>query len=164
MRLKIFTTGGTIDKIYFDANSEFRVGDPQVVELLGESQVAFEYEVESLVRKDSLDLTFEDRQLIYDRITQDHADRFLITHGTDTMVETGRLLTGIEDKTIVLTGSLQPMRFRGSDGLFNLAYAVAAAQLLNAGVYIAMHGRIFDPATTRKNPSRQRFEDTASAT
>jgi len=160
MRLKIFTTGGTIDKIYFDAKSEFQVGDPQIGDFLGEAQVAFEYDVESLLRKDSLDLTDEDRRLMHRRIAEDEAERFLVTHGTDTMVETGKALADIEEKTIVLTGSLQPMRFRKSDGLFNIAYAVAAAQLLRPGVYIAMHGRIFDPRRTQKNAARQRFEDT----
>ena len=159
MKLKIFTTGGTIDKIYFGANSEFQVGDPQIGALLEESQVAFDFDVESIMRKDSLDLTDEDRRVMHDRIADDQCDRFLLTHGTDTMVETGKALSDIEDKTIVLTGSLQPIRFRGSDGLFNIAYAVAATQLLKPGVYIAMHGRIFDPRRTRKNTEKQRFED-----
>jgi L-asparaginase len=158
MTLKIFTTGGTLDKVYFDTNSEFQVGEPGIVELLAEANVAFAYEVESLMRKDSLDLTDDDRYLIHARIAADPADHILITHGTDTMVETAKLLTNIERKTIVLTGSMQPARLRASDAAFNVGAAVVAAQTLPPGVYIVMNGCVFDPRTARKNREHQRFE------
>jgi hypothetical protein len=95
MRIKIFTTGRTLDEAYSDADSEFQVGEPGIVELLHEANVAFAYEIESLMRKDSLDLTDEDRSLIHARVAADPADRILISHGRDTMVQTADLLTDI---------------------------------------------------------------------
>src|SRR6516225_12405512 len=99
MRIKFFTTGGTIDKVYFDAKSEFEVGPPQVLEILKEANVTFEYEIESILRKDSLDMTDEDRRLIRQRVETESSSRIVLTHGTDTMIETGRALAGIPGKT-----------------------------------------------------------------
>ncbi len=158
MTVKIFTTGGTLDKVYYDANSEFQVGDPGIVEVLHEANVALDYDVESLMRKDSLDLTDDDRSLIHDRVAGDPASRILITHGTDTMIDTAKALMDIDGKTIVLTGSMQPARLRVSDAAFNVGAAVVAVQTLPAGVYVVMNGRVFDPATARKNRRAQRFE------
>ncbi len=160
MKIRILTTGGTFNKVYFDAKSEFQVGATQVEELLQEANTDIECEISSILRKDSLDLGDEDRALIHRKIEQAPADRIIVIHGTDTMVDTGVHLQGIEGKTIVLTGSMQPARLRKSDAMFNLGCAVAAVQLLDAGVYIAMHGRIFDPASTRKNVKESRFEVT----
>jgi L-asparaginase len=159
MRIKFFTTGGTIDKVYFDAKSEFEVGPPQVREVLHEANVAFEYEIESILRKDSLDLTGEDRQLIRHRVEAESCRWIVITHGTDTMVQTAQTLSGIPDKTIVLTGSMQPARFRVTDAVFNIGSAIGAAQSLPPGVYIAMNGRVFDPRRTRKNLEKNCFEE-----
>ena len=161
MKIKFLTTGGTIDKVYFDAKSEYEVGPPQVADLLHEANVTFEFEIESVLRKDSLDLTEADRALIRERVAQDAASRIVVTHGTDTMIQTARVLEGIPGKTIVLTGSMQPARFRVTDAEFNLGVAVAAAQLLSPGVYLAMNGRIFDPARSRKNAADHCFEETA---
>ena len=161
MTIKIFTTGGTLDKVYFDANSEFQVGEPGIVELLAEANVAFTYEVESLMRKDSLDLTDEDRSLIHDRVEADSADRILVTHGTDTMIQTAHLLTDVQRKTIVLTGSMQPARLRVSDAAFNVGAAVVAVQTLPPGVYVVMNGCVFDPKTAQKNREQHRFETRA---
>jgi len=158
MKIKFFTTGGTIDKIYFDAKSEYEVGPPQVLEVLKEANVAFNYEVESLLRKDSLDITGEDRQLIRQRIAAEPCDRIVITHGTDTMIETAKTLSGIPGKTIVLTGSMQPARFRVTDATFNIGSAIAAVQNLGPGVYLAMNGRILDPHKARKNREKNIFE------
>lgn len=159
MKLKILTTGGTIDKLYFDDLSEFKVGSAQIVEFLKEASANFEYEVESICAKDSLDLTDEDRDRIYAAVAQDPVyRRFLITHGTDTMIETARRLMEIKDRTVVLTGSMSPARFRVSDAGFNVGYAVAACQTLPAGVYIAMNGRIFRPDNVRKNRQAHCFE------
>ena len=158
MRIKIFTTGGTIDKIYFDANSEFQVGEPQIAEVLTEANVRFAFEVESVLRKDSLDMTDADRQLIRARVAQDACERILVTHGTDTMIQTALALRDIPGKTIVLTGAMQPARLRVSDAFFNIGFAIAAAQLLPPGVYIAMNGEIFDPRTTQKNLAKHQFE------
>ena len=158
MRIKIFTTGGTIDKIYFDANSEFQVGEPQIAEVLTEANVRFAFEVESVLRKDSLDMTDADRQLIRARVAQDACERILVTHGTDTMIQTALALRDISGKTIVLTGAMQPARLRVSDAFFNIGFAIAAAQLLPPGVYLAMNGEIFDPRSARKNVAKHQFE------
>ena len=158
MKLKIITTGGTIDKIYFDAKSEYQVGEPQIGEVLKEANVALEYETVSLLRKDSLDLTDEDRQLIC-RTVESAAERHVIvTHGTDTMIDTARELKGLTDKVIVLTGAMQPAKFRFTDAVFNIACAVTAVQLLPVGVHICMNGRIFDPERIRKNRQVNQFE------
>jgi len=159
MKLKIYTTGGTIDKIYFDEKSEFQVGDPQIGELLREANVTFDYQIESILRKDSLDVTSEDRRKILERVNSEPCERLLITHGTDTMVETARQLTAIKNKTVVLTGAMQPARLRVSDAIFNIGYAIAAAQLLPHGIYVAMNGQIFDPLKSKKNVEANRFEE-----
>ena len=158
MRIKIISTGGTIDKVYFDQKSAYEVGDPQVTEVLLGANVTFAFEVVSLMKKDSLDLTPQDRQRIFHCIAQDPLRRFVVTHGTDTMIETAKTLAPLEDKVVVLTGSMQPARFRVTDAIFNIACAVTAVQILAPGVYIAMNGTIFDPAKARKNASLNRFE------
>ncbi len=159
MSIKVFTTGGTIDKIYFDANSEFQVGDPQISRALQEAQVGLEIEIEPILRKDSLDLLEEDRQLIRAFVEREPANHILLTHGTDTMIQTALWLEQIPGKTIVLTGALQPASLRVSDAFFNIGFALAAVQLLAPGVYIAMHGRVFDPCRTIKNRTLNRFEE-----
>jgi L-asparaginase len=159
--IKIFATGGTIDKIYFDAKSEFQVGDSQILQLLHEANVNFRFEFESLLKKDSLELTGEDRQLIRQRVESEPCERIMVTHGTDTMIDTALQLLGIAGKIVVLTGSMQPARLRVSDAMFNIGYAVAALQLLGPGVYIAMNGQIFDPRRARKNIAQNRFETLA---
>jgi L-asparaginase len=158
-KLRIFTTGGTIDKIYFDAKSEYEVGEPQIGEILREMGVTFPFEMTSLMRKDSLDLTDADREIIRQAVAGDAATRVLITHGTDTMTETAEALQGIPGKTVVLTGSLNPARFRGSDAIFNIGGAVAAAQTLAPGIYIFMSGQVFDARKVRKNRDKNRFEE-----
>lgn len=161
MDLQIFTSGGTIDKVYFDAKSEYTIGDPQIDRILEEALVTLDYEVEVLLQKDSLDMTEEDRKMIVRRIDEAECDRVLLTHGTDTMVETAQAIAEVvEGKTVVLVGSLQPARFRESDALFNIGFATAAVQAMPAGVYIAMNGRIFDPDAVRKNRGANRFEPT----
>ena len=160
MKVKILTTGGIFDKVYFDARSEFHFGDPIVADLLEESNVNFEHEVESLMQKDSLDMTDQDREQIRSHVVAAAEARILIIHGTDSMVETAQCLGEIPDKTIVLFGAMQPARMRHSDALFNLGFASAAVQLLPAGVYLAMNGPIFDPAQVVKNRAANRFETT----
>ncbi|MFM1770367.1 MAG: hypothetical protein RJA22_2896 [Verrucomicrobiota bacterium] len=158
MKIHVLTTGGTIDKVYFDARSEYAVGEPQVLEVFRLAGVGFAFTVESVLRKDSLELTEADRRLIRERVEACGADRVLVTHGTDTMVETARVLAGIPGKVIVLTGSMQPARFQGSDAAFNIGVAVGALQALGPGVYVAMNGRLFDPERVRKNRDRNCFE------
>ena len=161
MTIRIFTTGGTFDKVYFDALSEFRFGDTIVGELLVEANVNFAYEVETLLQKDSLDLDDDDRELIRSAVERVDEDRIIITHGTDTMVETARALAGIDGKTIVLFGAMQPARMRYTDAMYNLGVATAAVQLLPPGVHLAMNGQIFAPDRVRKNRERGRFEPLA---
>ncbi len=158
MDIQIFTTGGTIDKVYFDARSNFQVGEPQVVEILKGANVTVEYAVEMLFRKDSLDLTDADRAVIADRVRETPCRCVLITHGTDTMIQTAQVLQDIPKKTIVLVGSLSPARFKRSAAEFNIGFALAAVQALPAGVYIAMNGCIFDPEKVRKNREMNQFE------
>ena len=156
--LLIVTTGGTIDKVYFDDKSDYQVGDPQVGGILRELGVAFRFSVIPIIRKDSLHITDADRELIRATVAAQPARHVLITHGTDSMVQTGQVLQSIPDKTIVMTGALNPARFRGSDAEFNIGCAVGAVQSLPPGVYIAMNGRIFDPLHVRKNVAANRFE------
>ncbi|MBS0231665.1 MAG: asparaginase, partial [Proteobacteria bacterium] len=147
--LLIVTTGGTIDKIYFDAKSDYQVGEPQIGGILEDFRVAFRFHVIPLLRKDSLFVTDADRQLLRATIAAQEEAHVLVTHGTDSMVQTAEVLSGIPGKTIVLTGALNPARFEGSDAVFNIGCAVGAVQSLPEGVYIAMNGRIWDPRKVR---------------
>jgi L-asparaginase len=158
LTIKIFTTGGTFDKIYFDAKSEFHIGDTIIGELLEEANVDFDYDIESLLKKDSLDMDENDRETIRSAVDSVNHRRIMITHGTDTMVKTAQALLTIKDKTIVLFGAMQPARMRYSDAMYNLGVASAAVQLLPTGVYLAMNGTIFDPRKVTKNRTLNRFE------
>ncbi len=160
MQIRFVTTGGTIDKIYFDALSQFEVGESQVEHILREGLVQFDFEVVPLFKKDSLEINDVDRRKIRDYVRDDPASRFVITHGTDSMVETAAALAGIQGKTMVLTGALTPARFRATDATFNVGMAVAAVQTLKPGVYIAMSGHVFRADEVRKNREKNRFEST----
>ncbi len=157
-QLCIITTGGTIDKTYFDDKSDFQIGAPQIGEILDALGVGFRFDVIPLLRKDSLHISDDDRDLVRRTIEAQPARHVLVTHGTDTMVETAQVLRAIQNKVIVLTGALNPARFTGSDAVFNIGCAVAAVQTLTPGVYIAMNGRIWDPSKVRKNVAANRFE------
>ena len=159
MKIKIYTVGGTIDKVYFDRKSTYEVGEPKIGEILKEANVNLEYEISSILHKDSLDMTDEDRQLIFDKIASGEHRHFVLTHGTDTMIQTAKKLKAIPDKVIVLTGAMEPARFKYSDAAFNIGCAVAAVQVLTPGVYIAMNGRIFDPDRIKKNLEQNWFEE-----
>ena len=156
--ISIIALGGTIDKVYFDAKSEYEVGPPNIEKVLSEMNLSISYTVNSLMRKDSLDLTDEDRKLVAETVANDPCDRILITHGTDTMVETAKELTTIARKTIVLTGALEPALFKTSDAVFNIGCALGAVQSLPPGVYIAMNGKIFPADRVWKNLKQNRFE------
>ena len=158
MKIKILATGGTFDKIYYDAKSDFHIGEPMASPILEEANVTFDFEVESILKKDSLDKNDADRETIRQKVEADACDRIVITHGTDSMIKTAMCLLDIADKTIVITGAMQPARMRYSDSAYNLGVATTAVQLLEAGVYIAMNGQIFDPRSTTKNVAKNRFE------
>jgi L-asparaginase len=159
VKIKFFAVGGTIDKVYFDKLSEYQIGPPSVQSILEELPIAFEFEVESLMRKDSLDMNATDRQLVFDRIRTDLCRRIIVTHGTDTMVQTAQILGSIPDKIIVLTGAMEPSSFKSSDAVFNLGFAVGAVSTLGAGTYIAMNGKVFAPDRCRKNREKGSFEE-----
>ena len=156
--LLIITTGGTIDKIYFDEKSDYQIGEPQIGRILRDLGVVIPFTVVPVMRKDSLHIDADDRAMLKAVIEGREETHILITHGTDTMVETAKVLSAIPGKTMVLTGALNPASFRGSDAEFNIGTAVGAVQSLPPGVYIAMNGRIWDPAKVKKNVSANRFE------
>ena len=160
MFIRFISTGGTIDKIYFDAMSQFEVGESQVEHILSEGMVAFDYDIVQLFKKDSLELTDDDRIELRRYIENDDGTHYVITHGTDTMSETGGALEGLADKRIVLTGALSPARFKTTDAVFNVGMAVAAVQTVQPGVYVAMSGQIFEAGDVRKNRDENRFEAT----
>ncbi len=157
--IRFVSVGGTIDKIYFDASSRFEVGDSQLEHILTEGLVTFEYDVVPLMRKDSLEMTDADRELVREFIRNDDAECYVITHGTDTLAETASALEGLANKTIVLTGALSPARFRTTDATFNVGLAVAAVQTCYPGVYVAMNGQVFASGTVRKNKQANCFQE-----
>jgi L-asparaginase len=161
MDITFITTGGTIDKVYFDAKSAFEVGESVIEHVLRRAEVTFPIRQTALMRKDSLEISDDDRAAIRAAVESTDCDRIVITHGTDTMVETAKRLTGIPGKIIVLTGSLSPARFQQSDAEFNIGLAVGAVQSLPPGVYVAMNGTIFNPSEVTKNRDRNRFEQIA---
>jgi L-asparaginase len=158
MKIKIYSVGGTIDKVYFDSLSQYQVGFPSVRAILESLPIAFEYGIESLLRKDSLDMDDADRQLIREAAIAEECPKIIITHGTDTMIETGKILSDISGKCIVLTGAMEPANFKSSDAVFNIGVAVGAVWSLPDGAHIAMNGRIFDPFKCRKNRDLGIFE------
>lgn len=157
-KVAVFTMGGTLDKVYFDALSRYEVGTPVIQGILKEAGVNVPYEITELMQKDSLELNDADRGALREAIADSAARHILVTHGTDTMVESARALEGL-DKTIVLTGALKPARFRETDAVFNVAAAFVAAQVLPCGVWVAMNGRVFDSEHVRKNRDANRFEE-----
>jgi L-asparaginase len=160
VHIRFITTGGTIDKIYFDALSQFEVGESVVEHILTEGLVDFEYDVVSLFQKDSLEIDDADRKHLREYIESDDATHYVITHGTDTMSDTASALSGLDGKTVVLTGALTPGRFRTTDAVFNVGMAVATVQIAKPGVYISMSGQVFEAGAVRKNRAENRFEST----
>ena len=158
MKVAILTTGGTFDKVYFDANSEYSIGDPCITSILDEGNVNSDYRIQSILKKDSLDITSKERQIIKNSVEECAEERIIIIHGTDTMVETAKSLEDIKDKTIVLTGAMQPARFKKTDAIFNSGFALAAVQILEYGVYITMNGMVFHSDNVKKNIDLGKFE------
>lgn len=154
----VLTTGGTIDKNYFDVLSEYQIVDSGIPALLTEARVALPYRLVELMRKDSLELTEADRDVIASAAHEAPETRIVITHGTDTMAETAQVLaTQVPGKTMVLTGALSPARFAETDANFNLGMAFATAQVAPPGVYIAMSGQVFDGLKVRKDRAAGKF-------
>lgn len=157
-QVQIFSCGGTIDKVYFDAKSEYEIGNPTISDIFRQANVGFEFSIEPVMRKDSLDMTDDDRKLIREKVSACDASLILVTHGTDTMPVTASALGGIEGKTIVLTGSMTPALFAVTDAEFNIGCAVGALLSKPPGVYIAMNGIVFAGDKVRKNREAGRFE------
>jgi L-asparaginase len=153
----LLTTGGTIDKLYFDALSEFQIGDTIISRLLELARVTYPFEVREVLRKDSLELTDEDRAKIATEVSAAQSNRIVITHGTDTMTVTAAELAGISGKTVVLVGALAPARFAESDATFNLGMAFATAQIAPPGVYITINGVVFSAGEVVKDRTRGAF-------
>jgi L-asparaginase len=154
----VLTTGGTIDKAYFDALSEYQIVDSGIPELLKIARVAVPFRMVELMRKDSLELTDADRALIASAAKEAPESRIVVTHGTDTMTETAKVLAeAVPGKTVVLTGALSPARFAETDAPFNLGMAFAAAQTAGPGVWIVMSGQVFDGLKVRKDREAGKF-------
>ena len=158
--IEIITTGGTIDKVYFDKKSDYQVGDPFIGDLLTKMNVNIDYKISPLMRVDSLDMDDGDREKILNHILKSNYDKILITHGTDTMVNTAeKIAEKIKNKTIVLTGAMIPYAFgSSSDGFFNLGSALSFVQTLENGIYIAINGQYFDYDKVEKNKLKGYFE------
>ena len=160
MSIRIFITGGTFDKEYNELNGQLYFKDTHLHELLDMGRSLVPVEIRTLMMIDSLEMTDHDRELIAHQCNQCEENKIVITHGTDTIAETARLLADkVKTKTIVLTGAMIPIKFGSSDGLFNLGSALAFAQTLPAGVYVAMNGRYFTWDNVRKNKQTGVFEE-----
>lgn len=159
MKIVFIQAGGTIDKDYPKTQKgyAFEIGEPAVKRILEKVHPNFDFEVISLLKKDSLDMTEEDRAIIHQACQSADADKIVITHGTDTMIETARKLNGIKSKVIVLTGAMKPEKFSDSDASFNVGAAVGTIGLLTNGVYIAMNGRVFPWNKVKRDKQTGRF-------
>jgi L-asparaginase len=159
MSIRIFITGGTFDKEYNELNGKLFFKDTHLPEMLKLGRCSVDVQVETLLMMDSLEMNEEHRKLIVSHCSHAKENRLIITHGTDTMVETAEYLVGaITDKTIVLTGAMVPYKFGSSDGLFNLGSALAFVQTLSSGVYVAMNGKYFAAGHVTKNRDTGLFE------
>jgi L-asparaginase len=160
MAIRIFITGGTFDKEYNMLNGQLYFKDTHLHDLLKLGRSTVPVEIRTLMMVDSLEMTDEDRELIAHQCNQADEERIVITHGTDTIAITAKMLSEkVQGKTIVLTGAMIPIKFGSSDGLFNLGSALAFAQALPAGVYVAMNGRYFRADNVKKNIETGVFEE-----
>lgn len=159
-KIYLITTGGTIDKDYAQKTKtyNFQISEPAVKRILERVNPNLEYEIISILKKDSLDLTEEDRQKIYDTCKKIKDSKIIITHGTDTMIKTAEKLSDIKDKAIILVGAMKPEKFTDSDAPFNIGTAIGAVNLLNRGVYIVMNGRVYEWNKCRENKTVQFIE------
>ncbi|MCH8010331.1 MAG: asparaginase [Candidatus Marinimicrobia bacterium] len=160
MGIRIFVTGGTFDKEYDEIKGELYFKDTHMKEMLELGRSRLDVDIRTLMMIDSQEMTDEDRNLIMENCKYAEEDQIVITHGTDTMVDTARVIAHVQlEKTVILMGAMIPYKFGSSDGLFNLGSALAFVQVLPHGVYIAMNGRYFPYDRVRKNPNTGRFEE-----
>lgn len=160
MKILFIQTGGTIDKDYPKTNAgyAFEIDEPAVSRVLEKSFPGFEFEVISLFKKDSMDISQEDRLALKALLSSTGYSKIIVTHGSDTMVETAQMIGDIKEKTIAFTGSYRPQRFAESDADFNIGVAVGAINVLGEGTFIAMNGKIMQPETCYKHPETGLFE------
>ncbi len=160
MEVTFVTTGGTIDKDYASCAGtyNFEISEPSVKRIVCRISPKFEYEIIPVLKKDSLDMDDGDRQLIYDACKDAKNNKIIITHGTDTMVETAKKLSELKNKAIILVGASKPEKFKDSDAPINIGVAIGGINVLDSGIYIAMNGRIFQWDNVRKNKMTGEFE------
>ena len=159
MEITFITTGGTIDKDYPKKleGYAFEISDPAIVRILERVNPSFKYRMNLLLTKDSLEITEEDRELILEICKTTPDNKIIITHGTDTMLETAQKLSEVQNKVIILVGSMRPERFADSDADFNLGCAIGAINVLEKGIYIAMHGRVYAWDKCKRDPETGQF-------
>jgi L-asparaginase len=159
MKILFIQTGGTIDKDYprLTRGYAFEITEPAVRRVLEKIQPAFEFSISSLMQKDSLDITEEDRAKLLTACRNADEEKIIITHGTDTMIETAEYLATINDKTIILTGAMRPERFSDSDADFNIGVAVGAVQALQQGIYVIMNGKAYPADQVKRDLNTGRF-------
>jgi len=153
MKITFIQTGGSIDKDYprIKKSYSFEISEPAVKRVLEKINPNFTYDILELLKKDGLDITKNDRKNILKKCNEIKNDKIIITHGTDTMIDTAKVLSKIKNKTLILTGSVKPEKFSDSDAPINIGLAIAAVQILPNGIYIAMNGRIYEWNKCRKN-------------
>ncbi len=160
MSIRIFITGGTFDKEYNELTGKLYFNDTHMGQLLDMGRCKLPVEVRTLMMVDSLEMTDGDRDLILHQCINAEEDKIIITHGTDTMSETAKILgEKISNKTVIITGAMIPITFGSSDGLFNLGSALAFVQALPHGVYVAMNGKYFNYNNVKKNKQTGLFEE-----
>jgi L-asparaginase len=156
--IELFITGGTISKVYNELNGELFCNEQHINDMLTQARVKVDIKVTTLMLKDSLEMDDDDRQKIYQSCKDSKSSKIIITHGTDTMVDTAKKLSSIQDKLIVLTGAMIPYAFKNSDALFNMGVTFGAVDVLDKGVYICMNGQIFAWDSVEKNRQKGMFE------
>jgi L-asparaginase len=161
MEITIVTTGGSIDKDYPKPTKgyAFEIGPPAAKRILESVKPNFNFKIVSVLQKDSLDITDDDRELILEAVKNSTSGKIIITHGTDTMLKTAEKLSAVEDKTVIVTGATRPERFADSDAAFNLGCAIGAISALTKGVYIVMQGRVYPWDKCRRDEETGRFEE-----
>ena len=160
MKIAFIQTGGTIDKDYprVTKGYAFEISEPAVKRILEKLNPSFEYDVISILKKDSLDITKNDREKIFETCKKIKSNKIIITHGTDTMLDTAKKLSSIKEKTIIITGAMRPERFSNSDAPINIGVAIGAINVLLNGIYISMNGKIFSWDRCKRNQSGQFIE------
>jgi len=162
MKIVFVQTGGTIDKDYPKPRKgyAFEITEPAVEKILQKVNPNFDYEIIPLLKKDSLDITQQDRNKIHQTCQKTNSNKIIITHGTDTMIQTAKKLSNIKNKTIILTGATKPEKFTDSDAPFNIGTAIGAINILSNGIYIAMNGRIYPWNKVKRDLKTGQFVET----